>query len=255
MGTLTMLVDVTKCVGCFSCRVACQMENDLPPEQSYVQFREIEKGSFPNVSWVMQRFSCLHCKDAICEKVCPQDAISYSESGAVVIDQESCVGCRYCEKNCPFGVAHVEMCLDANGQERMVANKCTQCDGKVQKGSIPACVSTCYTGAMSFGPRDEMLQEATERLVKVKDRYPDAMIYNPEGLGGTHTIFLLAHGPEDFQLEKDPVVPLQAMLWKDYAQPLGKALLGFTTMAVIGGAISNRLFNKDDHEEDQMGGN
>ena len=251
MSEMTMLVDVTKCVGCYSCRVACQMENDLPPEQSYIQFREVERGSFPDVSWHMQRFSCLHCSDAVCEKVCPQDAIGYSPSGAVVVDQDACVGCRYCEKNCPFGVAHVERCVNADGDTQLVANKCTQCDGRVSDGGIPVCVSTCYTGAMAFGERSEMLQEAERRLQEVKARYPDAMVYNPEGLGGTHTIFLLPEGPEAYRLEANPVVPLQAMLWKDYAQPLGKALLGFTTMAVIGGAISNRLFNKADHDEEE----
>ncbi|SER81726.1 4Fe-4S dicluster domain-containing protein [Salipaludibacillus aurantiacus] len=249
MGQYRMLVDVTKCIGCYSCRVACQMENDLPSDQSYISFCEVEKGEYPNVEWVMHRFSCLHCEDAVCEKVCPQNAISYSQTGAVVVDQEQCIGCEYCEKNCPFGRAKVELCQDKEGNSVSRANKCTLCNGKVLEGVTPACASTCYTKAIVFGESDEILQKAEQRLAEVKDRYPDANIYNPEGVGGTHTIYLLAHKPEEYDLESDAATPASAIIWKDYAQPLGKLLLGATTMAVIGGAISNRLFNKGEHHE------
>jgi formate dehydrogenase iron-sulfur subunit len=249
MGKYTLLVDVTKCIGCYSCRVSCQTENNLPIDRSYVTFCEVEKGTFPEVEWVMHRFSCMHCTDAACEKVCPQNAISYSETGAVVIDQNQCIGCEYCMKNCPFGAVNVSLVKDEKGLGRMRANKCTLCNGRLLEGNEPVCASTCYTGAIVYGEREEILELAEERLQNVKGRYPDATIYNPSGVGGTHAIYVLAHDPSEYGLQINPTVPVSALVWKDYAQPLGKAILGFTTMAVISGAISNKLFNKDDQPE------
>lgn len=249
MDKYSMLVDVTKCIGCYSCRVACQMENELPPDQSYISFREVEKGVFPNTQWVMQRFSCLHCSDAVCEKVCPKNAISYSEHGAVIVDENACIGCGYCMKNCPFQVPQVQQFTDAAGNKTKKMKKCTQCYTRVTEGLNPACVSTCISDALSFGNRDEILQGAELRLQEVKERYPEANIYNPSGVGGTHTIFLLAHHPSEYGLQNNPKIPAATLVWKDFAQPIGKALLGVTTMAVISGAISNRLFNKENNHK------
>jgi formate dehydrogenase iron-sulfur subunit len=251
MEKYTLLIDTTKCIGCYSCRVACQMGHDLPPEQSHISFREVEKGTFPQVEWVMHRFSCMHCTEAICEKVCPQNAISYSETGAVVIDQNQCIGCQYCVKNCQFGAVTVDPFKDKNGIERLRANKCNLCNGRVLDGEIPICAATCYTDAIVFGEREEMLELAEVRLQAVKERYPHAVIYNPSGVGGSHAIYVLAHDPVEYGLPKTPSVPLSALIWKDYAQPMGKALFGFATMAVIGGIISNKLFNKDQQDGDK----
>lgn len=265
------LVDVSKCDGCRACMVACKNWNDLPAEpeefqgsnQSHakvtahtwnvLEFIEHED-SKGNLNYLFRHSACFHCKEAACEKVCPENAISYTEFGTVVIDHEACVGCGYCVQNCPFDVVSLASYKDKNGKEYRKASKCTMCTDRLEEGLQPACVTTCHPGAMEFGERAAMIQKAEQRLVEVKKRYPNANIYNPEGVGGTNTIYILAEKPAVYGLKDNPKVPTSAVLWKDYAQPLGKMMIGATTMGVIGMFVSSRLFGKNqDHEEDGGG--
>lgn len=263
------LVDVTKCDGCRACMVACKNWNDLPAEpeefqgtnQSHakvtahtwnvLEFIEHEN-SKGNLDYLFRHSACFHCKEAACEKVCPENAISYTEFGTVVVDHEKCVGCGYCVQNCPFDVIALATYKDKQGKEYRKASKCTMCTDRIEEGLQPACVTTCHPGAMSFGEKAEILAQAQKRLSEVKDRYPNAMIYNPEGVGGTHTIYVLAEKPSVYGLPEKPKVPTSAVLWKDYAQPLGKMMIGATTMGVLGLFVSYKLFNKD--KENEAGG-
>lgn len=274
MPAYVKYVDVTKCDGCRACMVACKNWNDLPAEpqdflgsaQSHMkvsadtwnvlQFVEHEN-SKGNLDYLFRHSACFHCKDAACEKVCPEDAISYTEFGSVVIDHEKCVGCGYCVQNCPFDVISLKEYKDKNGKDYRKAHKCTMCTDRLEEGLQPACVTTCHTGAMEFGNKEEMISKAEKRVMEIKDRYPNAMVYNPPGVGGTHTVYVLAEKPSVYGLPENPKVPTSAVLWKDYAQPLGKMMIGATTMGVIGMFVSSRLFNKgkqDEHHDEEGGG-
>jgi formate dehydrogenase iron-sulfur subunit len=260
-------VDVSKCDGCRACMVACKNWNDLPAEpegflgsnQSHakvtahtwnvLEFIEHED-SKGNLNYLFRHSACFHCKQAACEKVCPENAITYSDFGSVVIDHEKCVGCGYCVQNCPFDVVSLATYKDKDGKEYRKASKCTMCTDRLEEGLQPACVTTCHPGAMEFGERAAMLEKAEKRLVEVKKRFPNASIYNPDGVGGTNTIYILAEKPSVYGLPEKPKVPTSAVLWKDYAQPLGKMMIGATTMGVLGMFVSYKLFNKDKgHEE------
>ena len=263
-------VDVTKCDGCRACMVACKNWNDLPAEpegflgsnQSHakltantwnvLEFIEHEDAK-GNLNYLFRHSACFHCKEAACEKVCPENAISYSEFGSVVIDEETCVGCGYCVQNCPFDVISLKTLIDEKGKETRKASKCTMCTDRLEEGLQPACVTTCHTDAMEFGERAAMLEKAEARLVEVKKRFPNANIYNPTGVGGTNTVYVLAEKPSVYGLPEKPKVPTSAILWKDYAQPIGKMMIGATTMGVLGMFISYKLFNKD-KRHDEAGG-
>ncbi len=265
------LVDVTKCDGCRACMVACKNWNDLPAEpeefqgsnQSHakvtahtwnvLQFIEHDN-SKGDLEYLFRHSACFHCSDAACEKVCPENAISYTEFGTVVVDHDKCVGCGYCTQNCPFEVISLATYKDKNGKEYRKASKCTMCTDRIEEGLQPACVTTCHPGAMSFGNKDEMLKKAETRLSEVKGRFPNANIYNPSGVKGTHTIYVLAEKPSVYGLPESPKVPTSAVLWKDYAQPIGKMMIGATTMGVIGMFVSSRLFNKDKGNVENGGG-
>jgi formate dehydrogenase iron-sulfur subunit len=263
-------VDVSKCDGCRACMVACKNWNDLPAEpegflgsnQSHakvtahtwnvLEFIEHED-SKGNLNYLFRHSACFHCKQAACEKVCPENAITYSDFGSVVIDHEKCVGCGYCVQNCPFDVVSLATYKDKDGKEYRKASKCTMCTDRLEEGLQPACVTTCHPGAMEFGERAAMLEKAEKRLVEVKKRFPNASIYNPDGVGGTNTIYILAEKPSVYGLPEKPKVPTSAVLWKDYAQPLGKMMIGATTMGVLGMFVSYKLFNKD-KGHDEAGG-
>ncbi|MCM3664559.1 4Fe-4S dicluster domain-containing protein [Mesobacillus subterraneus] len=265
-------VDVTKCDGCRACMVACKNWNDLPAEpeafQGSVQshanvtantwnvlsFIEHENGK-GNLEYLFRHSSCFHCSEAACVKVCPEDAMHYTEFGTVDVNADKCVGCGYCVQNCPFDVVQLATYKDKNGKEYKKAQKCTMCVDRLEEGMQPACVTTCHTDAMEFGTKEEMLKKAEKRLGEIKERFPNAMIYNPEGVGGTHTVYVLAEKPSVYGLPEKPKVPTSAVVWKDYAQPIGKMMLGATSMALVGAFVSNKLFNKEgkDHEEDGGG--
>lgn len=258
------LVDVTKCDGCRACMVSCKNWNDLPAETeafsgSYQSHQKVTANTWNvltftehenadgNLDWLFRHSACMHCTDAACEKVCPEDAISHTKHGSVVVDADKCVGCGYCVQNCPFDVISLAEYKDKNGKEYRKAQKCTLCTDRLDEGMQPACASVCHTGAIVYGSKDELLKQAEARVKEVKDRYPNANVYNPPGVDGTNTVYVLAEKPSVYDLPENPTVPTSAVLWKDYAQPLGKAMLGATTMAVIAGYVSNKLFNKDGH--------
>ncbi|MEH7333291.1 4Fe-4S dicluster domain-containing protein [Neobacillus drentensis] len=264
-------VDVTKCDGCRACMVACKNWNDLPAEptdflgsvQSHpkttadtwnvLQYIEHENGK-GDLEYLFRHSSCFHCTDAACEKVCPENAISYTKYGSVVIDHDKCVGCGYCVQNCLFEVISLKTYKDKNGKEYRKSHKCTMCTDRLEEGLQPACVTTCHTGSMGFGSEEAMLQKAEKRLSEIKGRFPNANIYNPQGVGGTHTVYVLAEKPSVYGLPENPKVPASAVAWKDYAQPIGKMMLGATTMALVGAFVTNRLFNKEGRGEGHDGG-
>jgi formate dehydrogenase iron-sulfur subunit len=105
----------------------------------------------------------------------------------------------------------------------------------------------------SLAKKDDMLARAQKRLSEVKDRFPNANIYNPEGVGGTHTIYLLAEQPSVYGLPENPKVPTSAVVWKDYAQPIGKMMLGATTMALVGAFITNNIISKKTQGQEDGG--
>ncbi|MFE8701920.1 4Fe-4S dicluster domain-containing protein [Cytobacillus sp. FJAT-54145] len=266
MADYIKFVDVTKCDGCRACMVACKNWNDLPAEpegflgsyQSHenltantwnvITFNEQEtsNGGF---EWLFRHQSCLHCVQAACEKACPEDAISHTKFGSVVINADKCVGCGYCVENCTFDVVKLATYKDKNGKEYRKAQKCTLCTDRLEEGLQPACVTACHTDCLIYDEKEKVLSEANKRLAKIKDRFPNANVYNPQGIEGTTTVYLLADKPSVYGLPEDPKIPLSQVVWKDYAQPLGKAMFGVTTMAVVGAVIANAVKkDKGDHK-------
>ena len=252
-------VDMTKCDGCRGCMIACKNWNDLEPDPfdfigiqsherltaetwNYIRFHEkINKELDSGVDWYMGHMSCLHCEEAPCQKACPEKAISTTAYGSVIINHERCTGCGYCAVHCPFDVVELGWLRGENGGSRPVAKKCTLCTDRISHGEEPACVFSCHSDSLQYGKRDEIMTQAKARLDVVRDRYPNANIY--EGVDGGFMIYLLEDKPEIYGLPIDTKVPLGEKIWKDYAHPLGKILMGATATAVLAGIVSNYIFN------------
>ena len=95
MARYGMLINTKKCVGCYACRVACQMVNGLESDEAFIKFDEMEQGAYPNVYAEVVPVQCMHCEDAPCEAVCPTHATYTTDSGVVLVDEERCIGCKY----------------------------------------------------------------------------------------------------------------------------------------------------------------
>jgi molybdopterin-containing oxidoreductase family iron-sulfur binding subunit len=99
-----MVVDLDRCMGCRACMEACKVENNTPQANLWMYVFRFEEGAYPNTRvWFLPR-PCMHCDNAPCVKVCPVGARYKREDGLVATDWERCIGCRYCEVACPYGV-------------------------------------------------------------------------------------------------------------------------------------------------------
>ena len=186
MARYGMLINTKKCVGCYACRIACQMKNHLEPDEAFISYRELEQGTYPNVYAEVVPVQCMHCEDAPCEAVCPTHATYTTESGVVLVNEEKCIGCKYCMMACPYGVR------DWNKASQTV-EKCTLCGHLTANGELPACVKSCSAGARFYGDLDDPNSDVSQELAK----YDEADIHELPNVGNnpcTKYIMTSMHG-------------------------------------------------------------
>jgi formate dehydrogenase iron-sulfur subunit len=229
--------DITVCIGCKACQVACHQWNDLPAwtadqpleregkfslpvlsGDSYDNTRSLSDVNWRHVkfieqfsadanrsesAWLMMSDVCKHCAHAPCLEVCPTGAIVRTEFDTVYIQEPACNGCRDCVAACPFGVIHMSA-------TRHTAQKCTFCYDRLKQLLPPACAQACPTGSIKFGPLTELRKQAHDRLAQLrKEGLTDAHLYGADGevLGGLNAFYLLRGEPETFGLPRNPIVP------------------------------------------------
>jgi len=98
------VVDLDRCLGCRACVEACKIENNTAQGVFWMYVFRFEEGEYPNVNIFYLPRPCMHCDNAPCVKVCPTGARFKRDDGFVLTDYERCIGCRYCEVACPYGV-------------------------------------------------------------------------------------------------------------------------------------------------------
>ena len=239
------LIDISKCIGCKACQVACMEWNDLRDEVgtnhgvydnpldltdkswTVMRFSEVEVEK-DKLEWLIRKDGCMHCADPGCLKACPAPgAIVQYSNGIVDFHEENCIGCGYCITGCPFNIPRIS-------KKDSKAYKCTLCSDRVSVGMEPACVKTCPTGALVFGSKEDMIQHAEERIEDLKSRgYKNAGLYDPPGVGGTHVMYVLQHAdqPQIYNgLPKDPQISLLVELWKGVLKPLMSLGLGLVAL-------------------------
>ncbi|MDP3012847.1 MAG: 4Fe-4S dicluster domain-containing protein [Candidatus Subteraquimicrobiales bacterium] len=241
-----LLIDTSRCTACRGCQVACKAWNQLPAEKTEftgsvenppansgetwlrVTYNEISDGN-GGVKWLFGQDRCMHCIEPSCANVCAAGAIKKLDNGAVRIDQDVCIGCKNCHYACPFfggvprfrgEITEEEKALEEKGQiggKRLAGTvyKCWMCQDRIENGLQPACATACSNGAIQFGEREELLAKAEERIAALQAAgETKALVYNPKGVGGTGTIFVLTDDPEVYGLPKDPQVSTGDMVAK-----------------------------------------
>ncbi|MDU8924992.1 hydrogenase 2 operon protein HybA [Pasteurellaceae bacterium LIM206] len=271
-----MLYDATLCVGCQACVAECQQVNNTPVnpngEQTWSNNDKLtpftrniiqvwSDGSGQNKDSVVDGYSyikkqCMHCVDPNCVTVCPVQALTKNpKTGIVGYDPDICTGCRYCMVSCPFDVPK----YDYNNPFGQIS-KCELCNQKgverIDKGELPGCCHVCPTGAIIFGPRDQLMAEAKRRLTLLRGsdyNYPrqhigsrdtykasvphyEQHIYGEYEGGGTQVLVLSGVPYENLGLPKldetatgSRAAHLQHFLYRGMALPL-VALAGLTFM-------------------------
>lgn len=192
---VSILVDTTRCVGCQSCTVACAETNGLPEPD----LDALDEGLVRNTSekqWTLiNRFEvddeeiyvkkqCMHCDQPACAAACPTMALLKTEEGPVIWRADKCMGCRFCMVSCPFEMPKFE--YDSPIPK---IQKCRMCFERLQEGEEPACVSECPEGALVFGKKRDLLDEAKRRIYENPDDYVHE-IYGEEVVGGTGYLYL-----------------------------------------------------------------
>src|SRR5580693_675066 len=136
--------NMTKCIGCRSCEVACNEQNGNPADILWRRIGELEAGSYPATKRHYLSMGCNHCLDADCVKGCPVDAYTKDPvTGIVLHSADACIGCQYCVWNCPYSVPQFN-------PERGVVGKCDMCHGRLTDGLEPACVNACPEAAIEI---------------------------------------------------------------------------------------------------------
>ena len=221
------LIDITKCIGCRACQIACKQWNDRDGEETQldynlgfqnpatlsaktltlITFHELPDEKAPGgLHYLFTMRRCLHCLEPACASACPTTALDRRSDGPVVYDANKCIGCRYCIWACPWGVPTAEWdslapkiqkcthCADRTEQPLPMARNgqpLTQEESKQYQENIvtPACVKACPADCLRFGTRDDLLQEARDRISNHPDNYVDH-IYGEKEAGGTSVLYL-----------------------------------------------------------------
>ena len=197
MPKWSMVIDVKRCIGCWSCSISCKEEHFLPPGVFWNRVLIGEKGKYPTSKKIMYPVLCNHCEEAACVDACPTGATFKREDGIVMIDYDQCVGCRACLVSCPYQQrtyytkelkeaeyfpGQGKTSFEQLGEEIYpfqvgTVMKCNFCverlDDGVSRGLVPgkdldatpACVNACPVGARHFGDMDDPESDVS-RLIK-----------------------------------------------------------------------------------------
>lgn len=150
--------DSDRCTGCKTCELACKDYKDLGTDVNFRRIYEYTGGNWSQLAdgcWHQDVFayymsiSCNHCSDPACTKVCPTGSMHKNEDGFVIVNEEICIGCRYCHMACPYDAPQYDA-------QKGHMTKCDGCYSRVKAGQKPICVDACPLRALDFAPIDEL---------------------------------------------------------------------------------------------------
>jgi len=207
------VIDVSRCIDCRACLVACSVENQVPMDHTRIWVHDLGvKGEYPNLERTFAPYYCMHCEHPPCIEVCVSGA-TYKDpdNGLVLVDQDACIGCGYCVEACPYDARYLD-------EARGVVDKCTGCIQRLEVGMQPACVATCVGGSRMFGDFNDPNSEVSIALKNA--RSVQKLDYEKDGHDTDPNIFYINGDVLDSSiLPRDPVYTVSEQGWKKVLVP------------------------------------
>ena len=196
-----MVIDLARCANKRACVEGCQeMHNVLPPIE-YIKVKKMQDVELATPYWFPTL--CYQCDNPPCTKVCPVDATFKRSDGIVAIDNERCIGCRFCMAACPytartfnFGRPKQVEYSKEHGDEKNICHtgdssavgtvsKCDFCPGEGAKGKLPACVKKCPNGVIFYGDENEDTVTNGEEIFQLSTLLTERAAYRQFDILGT----------------------------------------------------------------------
>ena len=214
-----MVIDLAQCKNLRKCHDACEKMQHLSPEKEGLKILKQQDNELGSPYW--QPTMCLHCDHPPCVKVCPVDATFKRTDGIVLIDNERCIGCRFCMVACPYSArsfdwSEPEIPLEIANQpynpetscppKKGTVSKCDFCPDMVRKGEMPHCVTACPNGVFYFGDELEDAVSNGSETVRLSQLLRDRVGYRYlEDLGTKPRVYYLPPVNRAFPFEEvDP---------------------------------------------------
>jgi molybdopterin-containing oxidoreductase family iron-sulfur binding subunit len=211
-----MVIDLAKCNNARKCVTACQKMHYQPEDVEWLQIKLIKDNEAGAPYWFPK--TCFHCDNPPCVKVCPVDATFKRTDGLVLIDNERCIGCKFCMAACPYSTRvfnwgepeqpeELKMCA-ANPESSVpsiigTVDKCDFCPDMVRLGKLPDCVSACPNGAFYFGDQNEDVVTNGSETLRFKQLIKEKSGYRyKEELGTEPRVYYLPPTDRIFPAER-----------------------------------------------------
>jgi molybdopterin-containing oxidoreductase family iron-sulfur binding subunit len=210
-----MVIDLAKCKNALKCQNACNKHHYITGDNAWLKVYKMQESKDTAPYWMPT--TCMHCDKPACVTVCPVDATFKRKDGLVLIDNERCIGCRFCMAACPYstrvfnwnepdqgGFSEITLNMDMEGHTHSspehagmpsikgTVDKCDFCPHAVDKGELPHCVTACPNGVFYFGDKYEDTVNNGEETVRLSKLLKDRSGYRlMEDLGTAPSVYYL----------------------------------------------------------------
>jgi len=214
-----MVIDLARCGNARKCVEGCQEMHHKTPPTEWIKVKRMEDEGNPNPYWLPQ--PCFHCDNPPCTKVCPVDATFKREDGLVLIDNDRCIGCRFCMAACPYnsrsfnwaepevpeGTVMGEYSIEKSfPAKKGTVEKCDFCPDMAREGKLPDCVTACPNGTIFFGDANEDAVTNGEDTFRLSELLKKRAGYRLlEDLGTEPRVYYLPPVNRNFPFEEDTV--------------------------------------------------
>lgn len=213
-----MVIDLARCANERKCVEGCQkMHNMLPPVE-YIKVKKMQDSELASPYWFPQ--PCYHCDNPPCTKVCPVDATFKRSDGIVAVDNDRCIGCKFCMAACPYSArtfnfgrpeqveydkkhkCESDSCCGTKASTVGTVSKCDFCPGTLAQGKLPSCVTECPNGTIFFGDENEDTVTNGEETFRLKELLKSRAAYRQfEELGTKPRVYYLPPVKRQFPFE------------------------------------------------------